>query len=1046
MAKKIPLMALLGLWTLAAHAQNKMVSGHVYDTDGQPLPGATVQLKEGSAFALTDPTGSFSIGVPESAFEKGTLVFSFMGFVTQEMAINGRANIDVRLREDRQALDEVVVTAIGIERDKKAVGYAVQDVKSTEMNRSMEGNVINTLNSKVAGVQITAASGSPGASTAIRIRGNSSIQGNNEPLFVVDGIPVDNSYRGSNFTDQANRLVDLNPGDIESITVLKGPAASALYGINASNGAIIITTKRGKAGKVVVNVNSSIMVDQVNRLPRMQQLFSQGSQGVYRGPETGTNSTWGPLLSTLRYDGDPNFRYDRRGRLVDQNDPSATDLGVSAYPNLDNFFTPALSLNNSVSISGGNEVSQFYMSAAHFNQDGVVPLTDFNRTSVKVSGSTVYNKLTVTGSATYARSTANRSQRGSNLSGVMLGLLRTPASFDLANGYDDPVNTPAAYSFPDGTQRTFFDSYDNPYWSINKNRSLEETDRIVGFGELKYAFSPRFQATYRLGLDQYSSIGKSWWDNESSEFGTGRLFEERVSNRILNSDLILSFNQQFNPDWGMTALVGHNYRKDVDNTMGVEGFGFVLPQFYDISNINIQDVTYLDDFIFQTALVGVYADVQLDYKSWLFLNVTARNDWTSTLPAGSNSFFYPSASLGFVFTEAWRGTSFGPLDFGKIRLSYAQVGNGAPSPYLTSNVYVATDPTQGLLSYTPANTLAGTGLVPETKYSYEVGGDFRFFGNRLQLDLNWYNTQSTNQILTLPLATSTGFTSVVGNASDLIIENTGIEAVLGAQIIEPANGQGFSWNANLNFTRNRNTVKALNGADINYNLGSTGLASTSSRVISNQPYGVLYGTQWERDDQGRILVNNNGYPILSADMGVVGDPNPDFLIGFRNTLAWKGFELSFLLDIRKGGDLFNGTAGVMRRLGTHVDTESRNEEVVFEGVNATTGLPNDVPIRLDENFYSRYPLAGVSEASIEEVNWLRMRDLGLTYRFSGAWMQRAHIQALSVGIMTRNLFLITSYSGIDPETNLSGADNALGRDYFNNPNTRSYGMTVNITF
>lgn len=1043
--KKVYLIILL--LSLGVHSIAQFtITGRITDPKGEPMPMVNVTLRGTSIGTTSGPDGRYKISIPDDRASEGVVSFSFVGYKTANIPIQGRKSIDVVLQEDKLMLDEVVITAIGISREKKQVGYALQEVKGEEIAQSREPNLINSLNAKVAGVQITSTSGTPGSSAAIRIRGNSSIGGSNEPLFVVDGIPIDNTYRGSNFTDQANRVIDLNPDDVEEITVLKGPAAAALYGINAANGAIIITTKRGRAGKTEIHFSQNLLLDQVNRLPPVQKVYSQGRNGQYRGPETGTRESWGARIEDLRYDGDSDYRFDVRGRLVSASDPSATDMRARAFDNEEVFFITGVTSNSNLSISSGNERNLIHFSLGQLSQSGIVPKTYYNRTSIRLSTESKLSKRwTLAASANYMNSRADRSQRGSNLSGVMLGLMRAPSSFDLTNGAKDPVHDPIAWKFPDGSQRTYFIPYDNPYWSINKNRNTEDVDRLVGYTELRYQATDWLEVLGRLGLDQYQSRLLGYWDNHSGEFGTGRLYMENVTNRLLNTDLMVRIHKDLARDFNLAVIVGHNYRYDSEYIWEFEGFTFVLPDFYDMSNIERQNIESLDDFLFRKKLVGVYADVQLSWRSYLFLNLTGRNDWTSTLAPGRYSFLYPSVSSGFVFTEAFDQVNWRRLDFGKLRLSYAEAANGAPSPYQTTNFFVLGTPAQGFLSYTPTSVLGNPGLRPERKMAFEAGTDLRFFGNRLQLDVTWYRNLSRDQIVSLPVVPSTGFTAMISNADFIEIVNYGWEIVSTVKLVEPKSNRRWRYDVTANFTRNRNIVNSLDGSDFNFALESTGLASTTSRVISGQPYGVLFGTAWQRNENGQIIVNNQGYPLMAAQQQIVGDPNPDFLLGFRNRVSYGAVTLSLLIDIRKGGDIFNGTAGVMRRLGTHASTLNREEEIIYDGVRAD-GSVNDKVIKLDENFYSRYPLAGVSEASVEEVNWVRLRDLNLSWQLPSAWLEKTKIKTASLTLTGRNLFLWTSYSGIDPETNLSGAGNAIGRDYFNNPNTRSMGINVNINF
>jgi TonB-linked SusC/RagA family outer membrane protein len=1027
--------SILLLISIATHAQNQ-VSGVVSDAEtGELLPGVAVLIKGTTVGVTTDIDGNYILEFTNGTGSADTLVFSYLGYQKQTIPIQGRSVVNVRLASDQELLDEVVVTAIGIKKEKRKVGYSVTEVGGNELIESRETNVINALNGKVAGVQITSTSGSPGASAAIRIRGNQSINGANDPLIVIDGIPVDNSYRGSNFTDQANRALDINPDDIESMSVLKGGAASALYGLRAANGAIIINTKQGREGKTEVTFSTTTTLDQVNKLPQKQLRWAQGAQGNF---DPSTNLVWGPLISESFYD-------TTGMRLVPAGDPASSGRRAESFDDASIFFRTGVTLNNNLSIRGGNAKSGFFLSMSDLRQSGVIPLTDFSRTSFRATANTaITDKLDVKFSANYIRSVADRAQRGSNLSGVMLGLMRSPPSYDLTNGSDDPVNDPSAYSFPDGTQRTYFDAYDNPYWSINKNRNEEELNRLIGFVEFNWRPTPWMTITERFGVDTYAEQRKSYWDRESNEFKDlgGAIFDQNTNQFNLTNDLFVTMEHSFSEDFNAQVIIGHSYQGFQKTFYNVDGFDFVIDDFYDMSNVASINVI-ADDFLDRSTIIGLFGDLSLDYKRTYYLSITGRQDWSSTLPPNNNSFFYPSVSAGFVFTEV---AQIPGIEYGKLRTSFASTGNDAFQNYLTSNFFVSGGSTQGQLSYFPSSTIGNNELRPEFTNSFEIGTDLRTYNNRVRLDFTYYHTSSVDQIVVIPIANSTGYSSFVTNIGE--ITNQGFEILLSADILERklSKPNNLGWTSSINFTRNRSEVVSLTDDLDNIALPSVGLASTQSRVIVGEQYGVLFGSRWARNADGRVLVDDNGYPITDSENGVVGDPNPDFIAGWRNTFTWRNLSLSFLLDIRVGGDMYNGTKGVMKRLGSHEETESREETFVWDGVFASTGEENDIPISRDQSFYDRYGLTGVSEDNIEEVNWLRMRDVNLTYTFSPTFCQKLKIARASVTLTARNLFLITNYTGIDPETSLGGASNAFGRDYFNNPNTRSYGVNLSVTF
>lgn len=1040
--KHLTILLWLAVALAPAAIAQKTVTGVVTENsaDGLPLPGVSIFVKENpNAGTVTDFDGSFELQVPEGG---QTLVFSFVGFEQKEVPIGNQTNFQVVLGEAPEILKEVVVTAIGVEKQVKAVGYSLESVDNEQLVNARESNLVNALSSKVAGVQVTSTSGSPGASANIVIRGRASLN-NNSPLFVVDGVPIDNSYAGSNFIDHSNRAIDVNPDDIESLTVLKGPAATALYGVRAANGAIVIKTKRGKAGKATITLQQSLTFDRVNKLPEQQQLFAagdvEGDVPTYLEPLQ-TNRSWGPRLDTLRYDGNENYQFSSLGRIVGASDPTATDRRVEPFDNPGDFFQTGLTSNTHLSVSGGTETTTYYLSGGFLRQTGVVPNADFQRVTLKAAGDTkLTEKMKVSSSVNYIASGGNRQQRGSNLSGVMLGLMRTPVTFDLSNGLDDPAGNPLAYSYADGTPRTYWSAYDNPYWSVNKNLSKDNVNRIIGNAQLDYQLTPWLKALYRIGLDYYFEERKSYWDNQSNEFGTGVIFDDLFSFRSLNSDFLLTFDQKISPALNLTAAVGHNFLNERSLNSITEGETFIIPDFYDISNV--AQVTFADDNLRERRIAGAFYDLQAAYKDFLYLNVTGRWDWSSTLPVDEVPFFYDSYSLGFVFTEPLKLSTNKFFSYGKARLSYATVGGDA-FPYALNTFYTLVEPVKGQTSFLQQTTIGNANLRPEETESFEAGLDLRFYRNRLGLDVTVYQSTSRDQIIEVPVAYSGGYSFFVANAGE--IENKGLEVLLRATPIET---QGFSWDVNLNFSTNENTVVKLAEGVNDISFPGAGVTSTSNRAIPGQPYGVLFGTKWLRDDAGNILVDDEGYPLFDPQQpGIVGDPNPDWLMGIRNSFIFKGFYLSALLDIRQGSDIFNGTVGVMKNLGIDKSTENREEEVVFDGVRQSDGQPNATPIRLDSDFYSRFPFAGVSEANVEDGSWFRLREVTLSYAFPKKWTDGWPVQSLELGLSARNVFLITGYSGVDPETNLAGASNSFGRDWFNSPNTRSFGVNLKASF
>lgn len=1075
-------------------AQKKVITGVVTSKDeGTSLPGVTIVVKGTTIGTTTDATGKYSITVPEkSAF----LVFSFVGMKPQEIAIDQSSTVDVILENDVMNIEGVVVTAIGISRDTKALGYSVQGVDGAEIEKSNSANVVNSLNGKVAGVSVTSASGAAGGSAYITIRGASSIGGDNQPLFVVDGVPIDNSqyYSGNpdagtnNLTEgvgYSNRAIDLNPDDIASITILKGGAASALYGLRAANGVVIITTKKGQANNgdghaYSVNFSTSVSVDKVNKLPQQQTSYGQGLNGSWSGPETYNRYSWGPYLDTCSYsniglnsdqdvDGNGIYDWDQNGIIVSQNDANASGAPVNPYDNVSNFFQTGYSYNNALNISGGNDKSTYFTSFSNLHSDGIVPNNTFDKTTVKISGETKLSRKFVTsGTATYVNSGGSRIQQGSNLSGLMLGLLRTPVSFDNSNGYDDPVNTQDAYMFTSGSnageQRSYrgYGIYDNPYWTVNMNKFKDDVNRVYGNIQLSYLPIEWLSITYRVGADFYTDRRKAHFAIHSSAWDAGQVFEDQHYNRDINGDLIITIKKDLSKDFKLNLTMGHNMYQTYHQQLYVQGDQLLQPYFYQLSNAASITSRELQN---KKRTAAIYGDVGISYQSIVFVNITGREEWSTTI---SKPFFFPSASAGFVFTEIGGLKNNKVLPFGKIRVSYAQIANDAFA-YGTLNYYAAGTysdgwtsgiafPFGGNVSFMVDDAIGNPELLPEKLKSFEAGADLRFWKNLFALDFSYYINRNEDLILWVPLAGSSGYGSKLMNAATM--ENKGFEILANITPYRSKNKK-IQWDITVNFTKNRNMVVELaEGVD---NVGLGGFTGAEIRAVVGKPYGAIYGTQWLRNGSGQLIINDDpgsqyfGYPIVSLEEGYLGNIQPDWTMGISSSLKVYGFDFSFLVDIKKGGMMWNGTKGIMYALGTHIDTEDRGATTVFEGVLGhldplgnvvSSGAANDIVAALDQTWYNGIGggFEGPTEAFVEEANWVRLREVNLTYAINPKWLDKSFLKGIDLFVSGRNLLLWTPYTGIDPETNLYGSDNAQGIDYFNMPNTRTYtfGLKVQI--
>ncbi len=1055
----------------------RTVSGTIADDTGIPLIGVNVIEKGTTNGTITDIDGTFSLDVSDAA---EALEVSYTGFANQEIDISsGLSKVMVTMAEGA-ILDEVVVTAAGLEKNKRTLGYSVQNVDPDDLLTSQEVNFVDALNSKVAGVSVVSSSGSPGASSNIRIRGSVSINGSNSPLFVVDGVPIDNSSTGtgadpgsSNVSgvDYSNRAIDINPNDVESLTVLKGPAATALYGVRAANGAIVITTKRGAAGKPRVTVSASYGLDQVSQLNDRQSTYAQGRalNGVptYRGPETFEGFSWGPLISSLEYDGAEDYDFDRNGALV----PAGTGNGVAAqaYDPYD-FFVNGNTVDLNASISGGSEAFKYFLSFGRLNQNGIVPNSEFARNSFRLNTTAnVTDKFDVGLDINYINSGGTRLQRGSNLRGVMLGLLRNTPTFDVGNGLtgQEAADTPSTYELINGNQRSYRAGiYDNPYWVVNKNQSLDDVNRVIGNINFGYDLTPTIRLGYKLGLDTYND---SRLDTEDivPNWTVGALALTNITSQDLNSDLTLAYNDQLTSAIGLSGLVGFNVFDSQFNINTTRGTTLSSSNFYNISNA--ADIQTSQDLT-RKRILGVYGTADFNFSEFLFLNLTARNDWSSTLPVDNNSYQSYSASLGFAFTEALNMNS-NILNYGKLRASIGRVGLDA-FVYATNNVFNLASSTQnagiggdgfistfdfpalGTSAFERDVLLGNNQIVPETTTSFEIGGEFKFLRDRLGVDVNYFNSKSEDVIIAVDLSPTTGYTNAVQNAAT--ITNTGWELTGYAN---PVRQGDFRWDTEVNFTAMENTVESL--SDDIENVFLAGFTSTSARAVAGQPYSAIYGLGFQRNEANQIIVGADGWPLVDSAPQVLGDPNPDWIAGWRNSFTYKGVTLSGLLDIRQGGDVWCGTCGIINYFGTsQLSADERNDVVVFNGViNTGTAdepvyVENNTPVALadpttsDVNTYYRvrYGFGGIGEMNIFDASWIRLRELTLAYSLPATMLENSGIEGVNFTLSGRNLWLSTDYPGIDPETNLTGDTNGYGLDYFNNPNTKSYSATVKLTF
>lgn len=791
--------------------------------------------------------------------------------------------------------------------------------------------------------------------------------------------------------------------------------------------------------------------------------------GVWAG---GNAASFGPKISSLEYDGDETYKWDPNGKLV------ATGAGngtPAKYYDPYEFFQTGVTTNNGLSISNGSENGSFYFSLSNLDQEGVVPNNQFGRTTVRLNATTKLSEMINFGAdMSYTNSRAVQIQKGSNVSGIMLGLLRTATTFDNSAGYE----------FPDGKQRNYRNGggYDNPYWVSNNIKFDEDVNRFTGGVNFNIKFSDFFNIAYNGGVDWFSRRYINQFKIDSKASPKGYLEESQSYSRTFNSDLLFNFQKEFSDDFNAKLSLGNNFYGSFSKSLYGDATGLSISEFYQLSNTSTNSTSSGES---QQRTMAVFADLQLAYKNMLFLGLTGRNDWSTTMPEANDDAFYPSASLGFIFTEIAGLKNNSILTFGKLRGSVARTANIA-GPYNTSNYYNATStsdgwtdgvkfPYAGQTGFQVSSGLGNPDLKHETQDSWEIGTDLRFFKSRFGVDFTYFSNKNTNLLMSVPIAPSSGFTSVFLNAASM--ESKGIEISFTAS---PIKSENFTWDLLANFTKFTNTVTSLAEGVDNISLPG-GFVVPQVRAVVGREYGSVFGVDWYRDENGKVLVNDDptdnyrdGYPMANDAAGLVqiGDTKPDWTANMTNTFNYKNLSFSFLIDVKSGGMMYNGTAFAMNYFGT--SERSGNREVyytpegtidfattpaenikVFDGVyghvdsddnGVSSGVTNVTPVVEDQAWFrgqgSNFG-GGPSVAAMEDGSWVRLRDISISYTFPKI---SETIKDLNIYVSGKNLWIDTPYTGVDPETSLSGAGNGQGMDYFNNPGAKSYVVGVKMTF
>ncbi|MFO7755348.1 MAG: SusC/RagA family TonB-linked outer membrane protein [Bacteroidales bacterium] len=1058
------LFVLTGLSVL--FAQTMVVNGTVTSSveDEGPIPGVSVVVKGTTIGTTTDADGYYTISVPD---ESSVLVFQFIGMRTVEEPVDGRTTIDVVMEPDLLGIDEVVVTALGITRDKKALGYSVTDVSGEELTDAKDANIVNTLQGKVAGVQITNASGAVGSSSRILVRGINSF-GDNQPLWVIDGTPISNTASGAgqwSGVDYGNNAMDVDPENIESISVLKGANAAALYGSRARNGVVMITTKQGaKREGLGVTFTSNTTFENVNFLPAYQNEYGQGLNGsefIYNnntGPgdpyEGWSYQQWAENIAFSYYDGLGNGVWDG----MDESWGPRLDAGlvldqfhgedqpwVSNPDNVKNFFVTGVTSSNNLSVSGGSDAITGRLSYTNLYQTGAIPNTDQKRNTINASSTiNMTDRLSAELNFNYVNTeNDNLPGQGYSSQNVMQSIGgwfgRQVDMGLLEENWEEWMVKPDGSLYPYNWNSNY---HNNPYWTVYKNTSSRKRERVYGNAVLKYQINDWLDVLGRYGLDYYNEFRKSvtYEGSNSKPVGTGGSFSQNNRDRKeVNAEVFLNFNKDIGTDFNVSGNIGGNYRQYDYYYMYIAGAELTVPNFFDESNVN--GVPSVDQYESHFETNSVFGALNLAFRDYLFLDLTFRNDWSSTLPKDNWSYPYPSASLGWIFTETF-GLDQSAFSYGKLRASYAKVGADT-DPYRLIATYDAYTAFDGTSQFSYPGTIPPENLKPEMTTSMEFGGDFKFFMNRVGLDLAYYNTVTNNQIMAVEISRSSGFNNMLINAGE--IESSGVEVLVYADILKSPTG--LNWRTTLNWTKSTTMVNELAEGVSNYTLNSS-WSPTTVEARPGEPFGQIYGVGYERDEDGNKLVDGGYYVKTSGDPVVLGNIMPDWTGSIRNDFSYKAFNFGFLIDAKWGGDIYSVTkwfgdyAGVTQ---TTVEGGIRENGIIAEGIDVNTGQANEVAVA-PQNFFSDY--WGVTEPAVIDGSYVKFRELSIGYNVP---VQNLNfLRSLNLSFVGRNLAILYVHPSndimIDPETGYGTGTTAVGIEQYQIPSVRSLGFRIRAEF
>lgn len=1048
--------AILTLLTLfiVSLTYGQKISGMVVDEFDSPLPGVSIVVVDTNRGTITDFDGNFSI----DASQGEVLRFSYLGMMTKNITVGSENTLNVSMVEDSQALDEVVVTAFGLEKETKTLGYAVQKVDADELNLAGQVNPFETLQGRVAGVQITRTSGSAGGGVDILIRGVTSVNPgrDNQPLIIVDGIALNNDTftgtvlpsAGSNATGSSeqfafsNRAGDINPEDIESFNVLKGAAATALYGIRASNGAIVITTKRGKKGRVSVGITASTTFREVRKVPTLQKTYREGHRTdkipAIEDPSSPDGYTryrgfsfysWGVPYT------DDSFTLD---------DGTIIDLSNDKFNDPHNLFRTGVNTQLNFNLSGATDKMDYYLSIGNSSDEGILPNTDYKKTNIRFkAGYQVNDKFNINSSITYSNSGGTRGNGGDK--SIFSSLSFWAPTFDIND-----------YLLPDGTQKNYSDGIiDNPRYFSEVSNLKDNVDRWVGNITLNYQPAEWANITYSAQIDNYADI-RNRFVPPDLDVGTqvgGFVTNENINFTGLESNFLATFTKDVSEDFTTSLTVGHQLSDIKTDYSYLRGEGLNIPGINEISNtLNL----FGDKTITRLRNMGVFGDLRFEYKDKLFLSITGRNDWVSVMPPQNRSFFYPSANLSYLFNDL-----IDPeqkfLTFGKLRTSWAQVGKGPNFGQVGQ--YFIKDPAfpfGGAGGFRASKQLGDVDLIPERNNTFEIGADLRFWDNRIRVDYSYYNTRVKDQIFPVGTAYSSGLSSVIRNAGDY--ETWGHEMLISAKLVRSEN---FTWETIFNFSTFSSEVTAIPD-DLDEIVFFDDRITNKAKV--GDKLGSLYGWVFQTAPDGQRIVGDDGKWIITGsenegfyyegdnEMVKVGNAFPDYTLSMTNSFTFKNLALNFLLEYKSGGDVYDRALRNNIRNGNLAITEFRDELKVLEGVMSDGNggfVTNDQELLITANgFYRDFDnYNSASEILLQDASWLKLRTIGLTYNFPATFIKNMGISAASINASANNIILWTPFDGFDPEGNqFSAGSNIYGFTGLTTPLTQSYSFGLSLQF